>query len=122
VVEDNEVNQMVAEGMVERLGYEVDVVSNGLEAVAAVAACRYSAVLMDCHMPVMDGFSATAQIRELDVAGDRTPVIAMTAGVTVEERRRCLASGMDAFVSKPVELDALRETLTAWARPPGPAT
>jgi two-component system sensor histidine kinase/response regulator len=122
VVEDNEVNQMVAEGMVERLGYEVDVVSNGLEAVAAVAACRYAAVLMDCHMPVMDGFSATAQIRELDVAGDRTPVIAMTAGVTVEERRRCLASGMDAFVSKPVELDALRETLTAWARPPGPAT
>ena len=116
VVEDNEVNQMVAEGLVEKLGYEVDVVSNGLEAVAAVAACRYSAVLMDCHMPVMDGYSATTQIREMDGGGNRTPIIAMTAGVTVEERQRCFTAGMDAYVAKPVDLDLLQAALRSWAR------
>lgn len=115
VVEDNEVNQLVAREMVAKLGYEADVVANGAEAVAAIAARSYAAVLMDCHMPVMDGFEATRTIRAR--GGDnpaRLPIIAMTAGAQDEDRQRCLAAGMDAYLSKPVDLAALAETLARW--------
>lgn len=117
VVEDDEINQMIAEGLVEKLGYEVDVVGNGAEALRAVADSAYAAVLMDCQMPVMDGYTATAAIRAAETASDRLPIIAMTAAVTVEERERCQAAGMDAHLSKPVDFDALRETLKLRARP-----
>ncbi|HET7397001.1 MAG TPA: response regulator [Intrasporangium sp.] len=117
VVEDNLVNQMVAEGLVSRLGYEVDIVANGAEALDAIAATPYAAVLMDCHMPVMDGYSATEEIRRREVGGPRLPIIAMTAGVTAEERERCLTSGMDDYVAKPVDLPTLRDVLNRWARP-----
>ena len=117
VVEDNTVNQLVAEGLVSHLGYAVDIVANGAEAVDAVADTAYAAVLMDCHMPVMDGYSATEEIRRREAGGDHVPIIAMTAGATSEDRERCLASGMDAYISKPIDETALSDVLRRWARP-----
>ena len=101
VVEDNEVNQLLAREMVAKLGYRADVVADGAEAVSATAARSYAAVLMDCHMPVMDGFEATRAIRAR--GGDnpaRLPIITMTSGPD-EDRERCLTAGMDDYLSKP---------------------
>ena len=114
VVEDNEVNQLVARSMVAKLGYEADVVADGSEAVAATAATEYAAVLMDCHMPVMDGFEATKAIRARDDGRRRLPVIAMTAGALDEDRERCLAAGMDDYLTKPVDADNLERVLSRW--------
>jgi two-component system sensor histidine kinase/response regulator len=114
VVEDNEVNQLVAREMVTRLGYGVHVVGDGAQAVAAVEVTSYDAVLMDCHMPVMDGFVATAAIRGMAGAASRVPIIAMTAGAQDEDRRRCLDAGMDDFLTKPVDMTALEGTLAQW--------
>ncbi|WP_258868472.1 response regulator [Arthrobacter sp. RT-1] len=113
VVEDNEVNQLVAKATVSKFGYAVDVVANGAEAVAATDACRYAAVLMDCHMPVMDGFEATRVIRGREL-GYRLPIIAMTAGALDGDRERCLAAGMDDYLAKPVDAAALQAALTRW--------
>ncbi|MHA7302323.1 response regulator [Pseudarthrobacter sp. MDT1-22] len=118
VVEDNEVNQLVAREMVKRLGYLVDVVPDGAEAVSAIAAVSYAAVLMDCHMPVMDGIEATRTIRKGEVTG-HLPIIAMTAGALDEDRERCLAAGMDDYLTKPVDPAALEATLDRWV-PPAP--
>jgi len=115
VVEDNQTNQLVAEGMLRSFGFDVDVAGDGREALTALASRRYDAVLMDCHMPEMDGFEATAELRRREPAGRRTPVIAMTAGVFAEERERCLESGMDDFVSKPIDSAQLQRTLVRWA-------
>jgi signal transduction histidine kinase/CheY-like chemotaxis protein/HPt (histidine-containing phosphotransfer) domain-containing protein len=116
VVEDNEVNQLVAREMVTKLGYRVEVATDGAEAVTAVAGTSYRAVLMDCHMPVMDGFDATAAIRSLPGEASRVPIIAMTAGVQDEDRQRCMDAGMDDFLSKPVDFAALEDALALWAR------
>jgi CheY-like chemotaxis protein len=115
VVEDNEVNQMVAEGLILQLGYEVDLANDGAEAVEAVARTTYAAVLMDCHMPILDGYSATREIRLREGAGPRVPIIAMTAGATAADRDLCLAAGMDDYVSKPVDPKALGRALATWA-------
>jgi PAS domain S-box-containing protein len=115
VVEDNSVNQLVAEGVVTRLGFAVDSVANGAEAVEAVDGGGYSAVLMDCHMPIMDGFMATRAIRQREADGERTPIIAMTAGALTEDRTRCLEAGMDDYISKPIDVAALQSVLARWA-------
>ena len=117
VVEDNPVNQLVAEGLVTHLGYDVDIADNGAEAVDAVAAIDYAAVLMDCQMPVMDGYAATQDIRRREDDAKRVPIIAMTAGVTPADQERCLAAGMDAYIPKPVALKTLKDVLGRWARP-----
>lgn len=122
VVEDNEVNQLVAREMVTKLGYQVDVVADGAEAVAATAAVLYAAVLMDCHMPIMDGFEATETIRTREVNTHRLPIIAMTAGALDEDRQRCLAAGMDDYLAKPVDYAALEEALARWAGGAGSAS
>lgn len=114
VAEDNEVNQLVARGMANRLGYQVDIVDDGEQAVAASLTRHYAAILMDCHMPVMDGFEATRTIRARDAAGRRVPIIAMTAGALHEDRERCFAAGMDDYISKPVDVDVLGQTLARW--------
>lgn len=114
IVEDNEVNQLVARSMVAKLGYEADVVADGRAAVAATGATKYAAVLMDCHMPVMDGFEATKAIRERQNGHRRLPVIAMTAGALDEDRDRCLAAGMDDYLTKPVDMDKLSHVLARW--------
>ncbi len=116
VAEDNAVNQMVARGMLEAMGYDVEFAQDGEQAVAKVGAGPedYVAVLMDCQMPRMDGYAATSAIRAQEVAGARLPIIAMTASVVVGEEARCLEAGMDDFLVKPVDYDALEATLRRW--------
>ncbi len=129
LVEDNPINQDVVRGMLEGLGGEVDSTSNGAEAVEAVRQHRYSLILMDCQMPVLDGYGATQQIRQLD-NGAEVPIVAMTASTLAGERRRCLAIGMNAYLSKPFTREGLLSMIaglvpaarTAERAEPGPAT
>jgi CheY-like chemotaxis protein len=114
VAEDNPVNQMVALKMLERLGYRVDVVADGAEALGEVSPGDYDAVLMDVQRPKMDGYEATGRIREREGAAKRTPVIAMTAKVLESEREEALWAGMDDYVVKPVKADELDRVLGRW--------
>ena len=117
MVEDNSLNQLVAEGILSRLGYEVRSVVNGVEALEAVESFRYSAILMDCHMPVMDGFTATEEIRRRQSSGYRIPIIAMTAGALVEDRASVAWRwGWDDYISKPVDLQTSETVLARWIK------
>ena len=119
VVEDNAVNQKLAVRMLAKLGYQADVVANGLEAVDAVRRIAYALVLMDCQMPEMDGLQATEEIRKLQGPNRHTPIIAVTAKVMPGDRDACLAVGMDDYLAKPVRIDALEAMLKRWLRPVG---
>jgi CheY-like chemotaxis protein len=115
LVEDNPVNQLVATRMCEKLGYRVEVAGNGLEALAAVNHIPYDTVLMDVHMPEMDGLEATARIRAAIPAERRPWIIAMTASAMETDRQACFAAGMDDYTPKPVTMDSLEGALTrAW--------
>ncbi len=114
VVEDNDINQLVALGLLEALGYSAHVVDNGLEAVREAAAGPYDAVLMDIQMPGMDGYTAARGIRDAEPKGRRTPIIAMTASAMQGERERCLAAGMDDYLSKPVASNRLAAVLAHY--------
>jgi PAS domain S-box-containing protein len=113
LAEDNLINQKVAVAMLAGVGYQVDTVLNGAEAVKAAAARRYDAILMDCQMPELNGYEATAAIRGREAGGRRTPIIALTAGARQEDQDRCLAEGMDSYLSKPVNKDALLAIVAA---------
>jgi CheY-like chemotaxis protein len=118
VVDDSAVNQKVAVRMLERAGCRCDVAANGLEAVQCVSQAGYDLVFMDCQMPEMDGYEATRRIRAL---GHRVPIVAMTAEAMAGDRERCLDAGMDDYVSKPIEVEALKRTLDAYLGPAAPA-
>jgi two-component system, sensor histidine kinase and response regulator len=114
VVDDNPVNQRVAVRMLEKRGHTVDVADNGAEAVAAVARTDYDAVLMDRQMPEMDGFEATRIIRAREGSDRHTIIIAMTAGAMIGDQEDCLAAGMDAYLSKPVQAATLLAMIERW--------
>ncbi|MBA3349235.1 MAG: response regulator [Actinobacteria bacterium] len=107
LAEDNLINQKVAVAMLSGAGYQVDTVLDGAAAVQAAATEPYDAILMDCQMPELNGYEATAAIRVREGSGRRTPIIALTAGARREDQERCLAEGMDSYLSKPVSKDAL---------------
>jgi len=114
VAEDNVVNQKVAARMLENVGIRPDVAGNGLEAVTMHRMVRYDVILMDCQMPEMNGYEATAEIRRLEGNGRRTAIIAMTAETTTGSRDRCLACGMDDYIPKPVKVAELLDALRKW--------
>ncbi len=115
IVEDNAANMKVAVRMVTRLGYRADVAGNGQEAVRILAQVDYDAVLMDCQMPEMDGYEATRHIRRQERR--HTPIIAMTASAMAGDRERCLAAGMDDYISKPIRLHIVAAVLERWLGP-----
>jgi signal transduction histidine kinase len=114
LAEDNPINRRVATLLLQRMGHQVEVAEDGRRALDLLAARRFDLVLMDCHMPEMDGFEATRKLRE---RGDRTPVVALTAASLPEERARCLASGMVDVVLKPVRKPELQRALALYAAP-----
>jgi len=116
VVDDNETNRRVALAVLEHLGYTTSFACDGIEAVAAAQQGNFSLILMDCHMPVMDGFEATQSIRTWERQAGRTPVtiIAVSASAFQEDRDRCAAVGMNDFVAKPVTLNSLKTAIDRW--------
>ena len=117
VAEDNDVNQLVVGEMLRRLGCAVNVVATGTAAVAAAATAAYNLVLMDCQMPEMDGWTATAALRAAEAArpgSPRLPVLALTANAIKGDRERCLAAGMDDYLTKPIDPAALAAKLAQW--------
>ncbi|MFS8807781.1 response regulator, partial [Synechococcus sp. R6-10] len=117
LAEDNPVNQKVALRQLESLGYKADVVANGQEVLDLLQQVRYDLILMDCQMPVMDGYEATRRLRQQERrSGHRTVVIAITANAMQEDRERCLQAGMDDYLSKPVLKEDLQRLLNHWSQ------
>lgn len=123
LAEDNPVNVKLTIAQLNKLGFEVDVVSNGQEAVDALRSRIYDVVFMDCHMPVMDGYTATKTVREFEAseasgkpAAGRTHVIALTANALPGDREKCLAAGMDDYLTKPVRISSIKEALERFER------
>jgi CheY-like chemotaxis protein len=116
--EDNPINRLVTVRLLEELGYATATAENGRQAVEAVARGGYDLVLMDCHMPEMDGFAATAEIRRREEVGSRhTPIVAVTADALSGDAERCLAAGMDDYLAKPVTLERLAAVVERWVAP-----
>jgi PAS domain S-box-containing protein len=129
VVEDHEINRRLAMFMLEKIGYRADFVNNGLEAIESIESIPYDVILMDCQMPVMDGYEATREIRRREAAASAVPgspprhitIIAMTANALQGDRDKCIAAGMNGYITKPVRLEVLQHTLSQIAPPPVPA-
>ncbi len=121
VVEDNAVNQRVIEAMLAKRGYAVELAGNGREALTLLSVRSYALVFMDCQMPEMDGYAATAAIRAREQGTSRLPIVAMTAHAMKGDRERCLAAGMDDYLSKPLRPEELDAALERWLGAPGAA-
>jgi signal transduction histidine kinase/ligand-binding sensor domain-containing protein/CheY-like chemotaxis protein/HPt (histidine-containing phosphotransfer) domain-containing protein len=121
LAEDNLVNQKVARGTLQRMGYRVDVASNGSEAVAAWESGRYHLILMDCQMPVMDGYQAAHEIRVRESGASRIPIIALTADAMSGAERQCLDAGMDGYLTKPLDRERLAVTIERYLGGASPA-
>jgi CheY-like chemotaxis protein len=122
LVEDNKVNQKLALRLLERLGCRVWLAENGVEALEELDRRPVDLILMDCQMPEMDGFEATRKIRERERGPHHTPIIAITANAMESDFEKCLASGMDSYLTKPIDFAKLREALETWgidSRAPG---
>jgi CheY-like chemotaxis protein len=119
LVEDNPVNQTVIEAMLRSLGYQVCLVGDGAQALHNAEHFEYSAILMDCRLPIMDGYEATRQIRLLEGKG-QIPIIALTANALQGDREACLAAGMDDYLAKPFKRADLQRILQRWL-PPRPS-
>ena len=115
LAEDNAVNQMLAVRLLEKIGFRADVVENGLDAVDRVRSGRYNLVLMDCQMPEMDGYQATAEIRRLEAGKRHTNIVAVTANAMRGDREKCLTAGMDDYLAKPIQLAKLKSVLERWS-------
>lgn len=122
LAEDNQVNQHLATRILGKLGCVVDVAANGSEAVHMFQRLPYDCIFMDCHMPEMDGFEATRRIRSLSRREGPIPIIALTANAMAGDRERCLAAGMDDYISKPMHKDDIERVLQRWVRPSGAET
>lgn len=121
VVEDNPTNQLVLKGMLKKLGIDVLTANNGAEALALVGNSPIDTILMDCQMPIMDGFEATQAIRQMSAPHSTIPIIAVTANAMAQDKARCIEAGMDDYMSKPVTTALLKEKLVHWlARAPQP--
>jgi CheY-like chemotaxis protein len=116
VAEDNQVNQFVVSRVLNRIGCSYDIVNNGEEAVATVQVNEYDLILMDCHMPVLDGMDATVQIRAMGGKYAVMPIVALTAGVMDDDVTRCSRAGMTGHMSKPVRYDQLKESLQRYLK------
>ena len=116
VVEDNAVNQEVALGMLEKIGFKADVADNGQEGIETLESGKFDLVLMDCQMPVLDGYEATKAIREGEIENSqpRIPIIALTANAMIGDSEKCLAAGMDDYLAKPFEEPMLEEKIAFW--------
>jgi signal transduction histidine kinase len=115
IVEDNETNALILTHMLKLLGYRSDTVSNGADAIEAAGRESYSTILMDCQMPVMDGFTTTRRLRSQFAGDPRIPIVAITATATTEDQERCFAAGMDDYLPKPIIMDRLGAVLSRWA-------
>jgi light-regulated signal transduction histidine kinase (bacteriophytochrome)/ActR/RegA family two-component response regulator len=114
VAEDDITNQIVIEGMLEIQGFAVDIASSGLQVLKLLEDHRYDLILMDCHMPDLDGYQTTERIRAEEGPRLHIPIVALTASVLAEDRQRCLQAGMDDYMSKPVDMETLWELLRKW--------
>ncbi|MBB4691998.1 PAS domain S-box protein [Paractinoplanes abujensis] len=117
LVEDNDINRTVALGILANLGYSADVATNGREAVAMAGRHRYQLIFMDCLMPEMDGYAATAEIRRQEGPDRHVPIVALTASALAEDRARCLEAGMDEHIAKPLVPAEVATALAQWATP-----
>lgn len=115
LVEDNKINQLVAGKFLQKFGYQYDIAENGAQALERIQTKAYDAILMDCQMPVLDGFEATKRIRLLEQSSQRhVPIIGLTANALEGDREKCLACGMDDFTTKPIKIDELEAKLKQW--------
>ena len=119
LVDDNRINQRVAERMLEKTGCSIEIHGSGEEAIAAFERSRPDIVLMDCQMPGIDGYEATRRLRQLEHEGQRTPIIALTAHASDEDRARCIEAGMDDHIAKPIGSDQIAAMLARWSPRPG---
>jgi signal transduction histidine kinase/CheY-like chemotaxis protein len=114
LVEDNSVNQIIAVAMFKKFGCEIDVAADGREGVDLFQKHSYDMIVMDCQMPVMDGYEATIAIREIEGGSSRIPIVAMTAHAMTGDREKCIAAGMDDYISKPIKAGDCKEALEKW--------